>query len=104
MKRKRGGDRAFPVQTAAHRLYHDTSTTNVTGTTVNTTATRTHFFGCGDIACAQSLYETAILQECAAMRRDGVYVCLANLQARMPSYTASILLDAFWNLARNGAL
>ena len=60
--------------------------------------------GHGHTGCAQSLYETAILQECAVMRREGVYVCLANIQIRMPNYNADILSDAFWNLAQHGQL
>jgi hypothetical protein len=60
------------------------------------------FSGVGELSVAQSLYETAILQECAVMRREGVYVCLANLQSRMPKFNPEVLSAAFWSLARTG--
>jgi hypothetical protein len=60
--------------------------------------------GHGDANVASDLYASAILCEAATMRREGVYVCLANLQQRMPDYHQDMLSNTFWGLARSGRL
>lgn len=60
--------------------------------------------GPGDPSIAQDLYRTAILREIALMRGEGVYVCMANVMARMPSYNQGILGGTLWVLALEGQL
>jgi len=60
--------------------------------------------GPGDRSIAQDLYRTAILQEIVLMRREGVYVCMGNVMARMPSYNREILWGTLWCLALEGQL
>ncbi len=60
--------------------------------------------GKGERSVAADLYHSAILQEVDAMRRDGVYVCQANLQRRMLSYNQDMLVNTFWTMCRNGEI
>lgn len=60
--------------------------------------------GPGDLCVAQDLYRTAILGELWRMRRQGVYVSMDNIMARMPSYNQEILWGALWALALEGGL
>lgn len=71
---------------------------------MNNAHTPNTFTGPGDRKVAFDLYCSAILQEATAMRRAGTYVCLSNILARLPSYNAQILTDAFWSLAIGGQL
>ncbi len=61
-------------------------------------------YGYGDAAVANDLYATAILQEWAAIKRDGEYPCLARIQARMPKYNQEMLINTWWQLAHGGRL
>ena len=60
--------------------------------------------GSGDRNVAQDLYRSAILREVTAMRREGVYVCMGNVMARMPTYHQDILWNTLWALALEGRL
>lgn len=60
--------------------------------------------GRGDPAVAAGMYESAVLGEVAQMRREGVYVCFANIQRRMPEYNQEMLSATLWTLARAGRL
>ncbi len=53
---------------------------------------------------AQDLYRSAILSVVGQMRREGVYVCFANIQKRMVEYNQDILNNTLWSLAREGLL
>lgn len=58
--------------------------------------------GVGDRKVAADLYASAILTEAATMAREGMYVCLANIEKRLPAYNVEILRDVFWMIAREG--
>ena len=60
--------------------------------------------GHGDRSIAQDLYRSAALAEIARMRREGVYVCIGNALARMPTYNQEILNNTLWALACEGRL
>jgi len=60
--------------------------------------------GTGDISIAQDLYRSAALAEIALMRREGVYICIGNILARMPKYNQQILNGTLWSLALEGKL
>ncbi len=60
--------------------------------------------GKGDRSVATDLYHTAILQEVDAMRREGIYVCQANIQSRMASYNQDMLANTFWTMCLNGEI
>jgi hypothetical protein len=60
--------------------------------------------GRGDATIASDLYRSAILREVASMRHEGVYVCMANVMARMPTYHQEILWNTLWVLAHEGKL
>lgn len=60
--------------------------------------------GNGHTGIALDLYYSAVLAEVAVMRREGVYVCFANIQARMSAYNQEILSNLLWSMARIGAL
>jgi hypothetical protein len=60
--------------------------------------------GQGDPSVAADLYRSAVLSEVASMRREGVYVCFANIQTRMSAYNQEILWNTLWTLAREGRL
>jgi hypothetical protein len=60
--------------------------------------------GSGNFRVARDLYEIAVLREVVVMRREGVYVCFANIMARMPSYNQQILWDLCWTMALEGKL
>lgn len=66
------------------------------------TANIVNGIGCASIA--QDLYRSAILQVVAELRREGVYVCMSNVIARMPSHNQDMLWNTLWVLAREGAL
>lgn len=58
--------------------------------------------GHGDANVASDLYASAILSEIAIMRRQGAYVCLANLQKRLASYNQEMLSGTFFALCLSG--
>ncbi len=58
--------------------------------------------GCARVA--SDLYRSAILAEVDRMRREGVFVCFANIQTRLAVYNQDILWNTLWSLAREGAL
>lgn len=60
--------------------------------------------GPGDRCVAQDLYRTAILGELGHMRREGVYVSMDNIMARMLRYNQEILWGVLWALALEGGL
>lgn len=60
--------------------------------------------GRGDALIAQDLYRSAALREISIMRREGVYVCIGNVLARMPTYNQEMLSNTLWMLAREGKL
>ena len=60
--------------------------------------------GPGDRSVAQDLYQSAALAEIALMRREGVYVCIGNVLARMPKCNQEILNNVLWALALEGRL
>jgi hypothetical protein len=60
--------------------------------------------GPGDLRVAHDLYRSAILREVAIMRREGIYVCMANVTTRMPNHNQEILWEALWMLALEGEL
>lgn len=60
--------------------------------------------GRGDAQIAQDLYRSAALREISIMRCEGVYVCIANVLARMPTYNQEMLSNTLWTLAREGKL
>jgi hypothetical protein len=60
--------------------------------------------GSGDHRIAQDLYRSAALAEIARMRREGVYICIGNVIARMPAYNLEILNGTLWALAFEGKL
>jgi hypothetical protein len=60
--------------------------------------------GPGDRSIAQDLYQSAALAEIALMRREGVYVCIGNVLARMSKYNQAMLSSALWTLAFEGRL
>jgi hypothetical protein len=55
-------------------------------------------------AGSQDLYRSDVLREVAAMKREGVYVCMANVIKRMPTCHQDILWSTLWSLAREGRL
>jgi hypothetical protein len=60
--------------------------------------------GQGDRRIASDLYEGAILNEVATMRREGVFVCLGHLQLRMGTYNQEMLVNTFWALCIQGKI
>jgi hypothetical protein len=60
--------------------------------------------GPGYAPIAQDLYRSAALREISIMRREGVYVCMGNVMARMATYNQEILWNTLWALAREGGL
>jgi len=55
-------------------------------------------------AGSQDLYRSDVLREVAAMKREGVYVCMGNVIKRMPDCHQDILWGTLWALAREGKL
>lgn len=60
--------------------------------------------GFGERSVAASLYETEVRRVAADLRREGVYVCHANIIARMSGYNQEILNNVLWSLSLGGHL
>ena len=60
--------------------------------------------GKGDPSVAASLYESEVRRVASTLRREGVYVCHANIISRMPGYNSEILNDILWSLSLRGQL
>ena len=60
--------------------------------------------GAGAANIAQDLYHSAALAEIAQMRREGVYVCIGNVLARMPKYNQEMLNTTLWAIAFEGGM
>lgn len=55
-------------------------------------------------AIAESMYHRAALLVAQGLRREGKYVCIASVQARMPEYNQDILKDVLFAMALSGEL
>jgi hypothetical protein len=62
------------------------------------------FQGHGNHNVAASLYASEALRVASSLRREGVYVCHANIIARMSNYNLEILNNVLWSLSIGGQL